>query len=442
MQEWKKLTESTGFERVSEKSILNRPLTGEIIKMTDNLENTDITTVSEPKIAKFRLFLAKRKWLILAIFILGAILSALGSYEEPVQLFLLSIVFFEAFRWMNFLFLFGLRQVFPKFTKILSICIFYITAFFIVGGIIYSLYNCSGLISIFTPSTPSLLDLISSCLVGVGGGFPCIWGILYSALIISAMPVNASKQAQPKQTQPAVVSESNGIEQSEPTKKARLKKINFEKLQNIGILMFLPLVLTSLLFLLMAAFITSTDSFKLLLAGLIALIILYIAALAVLPICMAIEAPSQIFAATVVAKVILIPFYVFQIKTILHSSGLILGGIIFPIALTQSIYGTLIVIFLIASGVLSFLLTSLYLSAGICRVRELSKTKRLFYIVCSWFLILDVITALIVLCKYGKKTVFRNIVLALVFLPFGFFVLKNIFFIFYCLFKGKLYFYL
>lgn len=410
--------------------------------MTDNLENTDITTVSEPKIAKFRLFLAKRKWLILAIFILGAILSALGSYEEPVQLFLLSIVFFEAFRWMNFLFLFGLRQVFPKFTKILSICIFYITAFFIVGGIIYSLYNCSGLISIFTPSTPSLLDLISSCLVGVGGGFPCIWGILYSALIISAMPVNASKQAQPKQTQPAVVSESNGIEQSEPTKKARLKKINFEKLQNIGILMFLPLVLTSLLFLLMAAFITSTDSFKLLLAGLIALIILYIAALAVLPICMAIEAPSQIFAATVVAKVILIPFYVFQIKTILHSSGLILGGIIFPIALTQSIYGTLIVIFLIASGVLSFLLTSLYLSAGICRVRELSKTKRLFYIVCSWFLILDVITALIVLCKYGKKTVFRNIVLALVFLPFGFFVLKNIFFIFYCLFKGKLYFYL
>ena len=410
--------------------------------MTDNLENTDITTVSEPKIAKFRLFLAKRKWLILAIFILGAILSALGSYEEPVQLFLLSIVFFEAFRWMNFLFLFGLRQVFPKFTKIFSICIFYITAFFIVGGIIYSLYNCSGLISIFTPSTPSLLDFISSCLVGVGGGFPCIWGILYSALIISAMPVNASKQAQPKQTQPAVVSESNGIEQSEPTKKARLKKINFEKLQNIGILMFLPLVLTSLLFLLMAAFITSTDSFKLLLAGLIALIILYIAALAVLPVCMAIEAPSQIFAATVVAKVILIPFYVFQIKTILHSSGLILGGIIFPIALTQSIYGTLIVIFLIASGVLSFFLTSLYLSAGICRGRELSKTKRLFYIVCSWFLILDVITALIVLCKYGKKTVFRNIVLALVFLPFGFFVLKNIFFIFYCLFKGKLSFYL
>lgn len=410
--------------------------------MTDNLENTDITTVSEPKIAKFRLFLAKRKWLILAIFILGAILSALGSYEEPVQLFLLSIVFFEAFRWMNFLFLFGLRQVFPKFTKIFSICIFYITAFFIVGGIIYSLYNCSGLISIFTPSTPSLLDFISSCLVGVGGGFPCIWGILYSALIISAMPVNASKQAQPKQTQPAVVSGSNGIEQSEPTKKARLKKINFEKLQNIGILMFLPLVLTSLLFLLMAAFITSTDSFKLLLAGLIALIILYIAALAVLPVCMAIEAPSQIFAATVVAKVILIPFYVFQIKTILHSSGLILGGIIFPIALTQSIYGTLIVIFLIASGVLSFLLTSFYLSAGICRVRELSKTKRLFYIVCSWFLILDVITALIVLCKYGKKTVFRNIVLALVFLPFGFLVLKNIFFIFYCLFKGKLYFYL
>lgn len=410
--------------------------------MTDNLENTDITTVSEPKIAKFRLFLAKRKWLILPIFILGAILSALGSYEEPVQLFLLSIVFFEAFRWMNFLFLFGLRQVFPKFTKIFSICIFYITAFFIVGGIIYSLYNCSGLISIFTPSTPSLLDFISSCLVGVGGGFPCIWGILYSALIISAMPVNASKQAQPKQTQPAVVSESNGIEQSEPTKKARLKKINFEKLQNIGILMFLPLVLTSLLFLLMAAFITSTDSFKLLLAGLIALIILYIAALAVLPVCMAIEAPSQIFAATVVAKVILIPFYVFQIKTILHSSGLILGGIIFPIALTQSIYGTLIVIFLIASGVLSFFLTSLYLSAGICRGRELSKTKRLFYIVCSWFLILDVITALIVLCKYGKKTVFRNIVLALVFLPFGFFVLKNIFFIFYCLFKGKLSFYL
>lgn len=442
MQEWKKLTESTGFERVSEKSILNRPLTGEIIKMTDNLENTDITTVSEPKIAKLRLFLAKRKWLILAIFILGAILSALGSYEEPVQLFLLSIVFFEAFRWMNFLFLFGLRQVFPKFTKIFSICIFYITAFFIVGGIIYSLYNCSGLISIFTPSTPSLLDFISSCLVGVGGGFPCIWGILYSALIISAMPVNASKQAQPKQTQPAVVSGSNGIEQSEPTKKARLKKINFEKLQNIGILMFLPLVLTSLLFLLMAAFITSTDSFKLLLAGLIALIILYIAALAVLPVCMAIEAPSQIFAATVVAKVILIPFYVFQIKNILHSSGLILGGIIFPIALTQSIYGTLIVIFLIASGVLSFFLTSLYLSAGICRVRELSKTKRLFYIVCSWFLILDVITALIVLCKYGKKTVFRNIVLALVFLPFGFLVLKNIFFIFYCLFKGKLYFYL
>ena len=109
--------------------------------------------------------------------------------------------------------------------------------------------------------------------------------------------------------------------------------------------MFLPLVLTSLLFLLMAAFITSTDSFKLLLAGFIALIILYIAALAVLPVCMAIEAPSQIFAATVVAKVILIPFYVFQIKTILQSSGLILGGIIFPIALTQSIYGTLIVIF-------------------------------------------------------------------------------------------------
>lgn len=410
--------------------------------MTDNLENTDITTVSEPKIAKFRLFLAKRKWLILAIYILGAILSAYGSYEEPVQLFLLSILFFEAFRWMNFLFLFGLRQVFPKLTKILSICIFYITAFFIVGGIIYSLYNCSGLISIFTPSTPSLFDLISSCLVGVGGGFPCIWGILYSALIISAKPVNASRQAQPKQTQPAVVSESNGIELPESTKKARSKKINFEKLQNIGILMFLPLVLTSLLFLLMAAFITSTDSFKLLLAGLIALIILYIAALAVLPVCMAIEAPSQIFAATVVAKVILIPFYVFQIKTILHSSGLILGGIIFPIALTQSIYGTLIVIFLIASGVLSFFLTSLYLSAGICRVRELSKTKRLFYIVCSWFLILDVITALIVLCKYGKKTVFRNIVLALVFLPFGFFVLKNIFYIFYCLFKGELSFYL
>ena len=410
--------------------------------MTDNLENTDITTVSEPKIAKFRLFLAKRKWLILAIYILGAILSAYGSYEEPVQLFLLSILFFEAFRWMNFLFLFGLRQVFPKFTKILSICIFYITAFFIVGGIIYSLYNCSGLISIFTPSTPSLWDLISSCLVGVGRGFPCIWGILYSALIISAKPVNASRQAQPKQTQPAVVSDSNGVEQSEPTKKARLKKINFEKLQNIGILMFLPLVLTSLLFLLMAAFITSTDSFKLLLAGFIALIILYIAALAVLPVCMAIEAPSQIFAATVVAKVILIPFYMFQIKTILQSSGLILGGIIFPIALTQSIYGTLIVIFLIASGVLSFFLTSLYLSAGICRVRELSKTKRLFYIVCSWFLILDVITALIVLCKYGKKTVFRNIVLALVFLPFGFFVLKNIFYIFYCLFKGELSFYL
>ena len=410
--------------------------------MTDNLENTDITTVSEPKIAKFRLFLAKRKWLILAIYILGAILSAHGSYEEPVQLFLLSILFFEAFRWMNFLFLFGLRQVFPKFTKILSICIFYITAFFIVGGIIYSLYNCSGLISIFTPSTPSLWDLISSCLVGVGRGFPCIWGILYSALIISAKPVNASRQAQPKQTQPAVVSDSNGVEQSEPTKKARLKKINFEKLQNIGILMFLPLVLTSLLFLLMAAFITSTDSFKLLLAGFIALIILYIAALAVLPVCMAIEAPSQIFAATVVAKVILIPFYMFQIKTILQSSGLILGGIIFPIALTQSIYGTLIVIFLIASGVLSFFLTSLYLSAGICRVRELSKTKRLFYIVCSWFLILDVITALIVLCKYGKKTVFRNIVLALVFLPFGFFVLKNIFYIFYCLFKGELSFYL
>lgn len=410
--------------------------------MTDNLENTDITTVSEPKIAKFRLFLAKRKWLILAIYILGAILSAYGSYEEPVQLFLLSILFFEAFRWMNFLFLFGLRQVFPKFTKILSICIFYITAFFIVGGIIYSLYNCSGLISIFTPSTPSLWDLISSCLVGVGRGFPCIWGILYSALIISAKPVNASRQAQPKQTQPAVVSDSNGVEQSEPTKKARLKKINFEKLQNIGILMFLPLVLTSLLFLLMAAFITSTDSFKLLLAGFIALIILYIAALAVLPVCMAIEAPSQIFAATVVAKVILIPFYMFQIKTILQSSGLILGGIIFPIALTQSIYGTLIVIFLIASGVLSFFLTSLYLSAGICRGRELSKTKRLFYIVCSWFLILDVITALIVLCKYGKKTVFRNIVLALVFLPFGFFVLKNIFYIFYCLFKGELSFYL
>ena len=410
--------------------------------MTDNLENTDITTVSEPKIAKFRLFLAKRKWLILAIFILGAILSALGSYEEPVQLFLLSIVFFEAFRWMNFLFLFGLRQVFPKFTKKLSICIFYITAFFIVGGIIYSLYNCSGLISIFTPSTPSLWDLISSCLVGVGGGFPCIWGILYSALIISAKPVNASIQAQPKQTQPAVVSDSNSFELPESTKKARSKKINFEKLQNIGILMFLPLVLTSLLFLLMAAFITSTDSFKLLLAGFIALIILYIAALAVLPVCMAIEAPSQIFAATVVAKVILIPFYVFQIKTILHSSGLILGGIIFPIALTQSIYGTLIVIFLIASGVLSFFLTSLYLSAGICRVRELSKTKRLFYIVCSWFLILDVITALIVLCKYGKKIVFRNIVLALVFLPFGFFVLKNIFYIFYCLFKGELSFYL
>lgn len=410
--------------------------------MTDNLENTDITTVSEPKIAKFRLFLAKRKWLILAIFILGAILSAYGSYEEPVQLFLLSIVFFEAFRWMTFLFLFGLRQVFPKATKILSICIFYITAFFIVGGIIYSLYNCKGLISIFSPSTQNLWDLISSCLVGIGGGFPCIWGILYSALIISAMPVNASKQAQPKQTQPAVVSESNSFELPESTKKSTLKKINFEKLQNIGILMFLPLVLTSLLFLLMAAFITSTDSFKLLLAGLIALVLLYIAALAVLPVCMAIEAPSQIFAATVVAKVILIPFYMFQIKTILHSSGLILGGIIFPIALTQSIYGTLIVIFLIASGVLSFFLTSLYLSAGICRVRELSKTKRLFYIVCSWFLILDVITALIVLCKYGKKTVFRNIVLALVFLPFGFFVLKNIFYIFYCLFKGELSFYL
>lgn len=415
--------------------------------MTDNLENnthenTDETPASELKIAKFRLFLAKRKWLILAIFILGAILSAYGSYGEFVPLFLMSIVFFEAFRWMNFLFLFGLRQVFPKFTKILSICIFYITAFFIVGGIIYSLYNCSGLISIFTPSTTSLGDLISSCLVGVGGGFPCIWGILYSALIISAMPVNASKQAQPKQTQPAVVSESNNFELPESTKKARSKKINFEKLQNIGILMFLPLVLTSLLFLLMAAFITSTDSFKLLLAGLIALIILYIAALAVLPVCMAIEDPSQIFAATVVAKVILIPFYVFQIKTILHSSGLILGGIIFPIAFTQSIYGTLIVIFLIASGVLSFFLTSLYLSAGICRVRELSKTKRLFYIVCSWFLILDVITALIMLCKYGKKTVFRNIVLALVFLPFGFFVLKNIFFIFYCIFKGKLSFYL
>lgn len=415
--------------------------------MTDNLENnthenTDETPASELKIAKFRLFLAKRKWLIWAIFILGAILSAYGSYEEPVQLFLISIVFFEAFRWMTFLFFFGLRQVFPKATKILSICIFYITAFFIVGGIIYSLYNCKGLISIFSPSTQNLWDLISSCLVGIGGGFPCIWGILYSALIISAMPVNASKQAQPKQTQPAVVSESNGVEQSEPTKKARLKKINFEKLQNIGILMFLPLVLTSLLFLLMAAFITSTDSFKLLLAGLIALILLYIAALAVLPVCMAIEDPSQIFAATVVAKVILIPFYVFQIKTILQSSGLILGGIIFPIALTQSIYGTLIVIFLIASGVLSFFLTSLYLSAGICRVRELSKTKRLFYIVCSWFLILDVITALIVLCKYGKKTVFRNIVLALVFLPFGFFVLKNILYIFYCLFKGELSFYL
>ena len=410
--------------------------------MTDNLENTDITPASELKIAKFRLFLAKRKWLIWAIFILGAILSAYGSYEEPVLLFLLSIVFFEAFRWMTFLFLFGLRQVFPKATKILSICIFYITAFFIVGGIIYSLYNCIGLISIFTPSTPSLLDLISSCLVGIGGGFPCIWGILYSALIISAMPVNASKQAQPKQTQPAVVSESNSFELPESTKKSTLKKINFEKLQNIGILMFLPLVLTSLLFLLMAAFITSTDSFKLLLAGLIALIILYIAALAVLPVCMAIEDPSQIFAATVVAKVILIPFYVFQIKTILQSSGLILGGIIFPIALTQSIYGTLIVIFLIVSGVLSFFLTSLYLSVGICRGRELSKTKRLFYIVCSWFLILDVITALIVLCKYGKKTVFRNIVLALVFLPFGFFVLKNIFYIFYCLFKGELSFYL
>lgn len=410
--------------------------------MTDNLENTDITTVSEPKIAKFRLFLAKRKWLILAIYILGAILSAYGSYEEPVQLFLLSIVFFEAFRWMTFLFLFGLRQVFPKFTKILSICIFYITAFFIVGGIIYSLYNCSGLISIFTSSTQNLFELILSCLVGLGRGFPCIWGILYSALIISAKPVNASIQAQPKQTQPAVVSDSNSFELPESTKKARSKKINFEKLQNIGILMFLPLVLTSLLFLLMAAFITSTDSFKLLLAGFIALIILYIAALAVLPVCMAIEAPSQIFAATVVAKVILIPFYVFQIKTILQSSGLILGGIIFPIALTQSIYGTLIVIFLIASGVLSFFLTSLYLSAGICRVRGLSKTKRLFYIVCSWFLILDVITALIVLCKYGKKTVFRNIVLALVFLPFGFLVLKNIFFIFYCLFKGELSFYL
>lgn len=410
--------------------------------MTDNLENTDITTVSEPRIAKFRLFLAKRKWLILAIFILGAILSAYGSYEEPVQLFLLSILFFEAFRWMNFLFLFGLRQVFPKFTKILSTCIFYITAFFIVGGIIYSLYNCKGLISIFSPSTQNLWDLISSCLVGLGRGFPCIWGILYSALIISAMPVNASKQAQPKQTQPTVVSESNSFELPESTKKSTLKKINFEKLQNIGILMFLPLVLTSLLFLLMAAFITSTDSFKLLLAGLIALVILYIAALALLPVCIAIEDPSQIFAATVVAKVILIPFYVFQIKTILQSSGLILGGIIFPIALTQSIYGTLIVIFLIASGVLSFFLTSLYLSAGICRVRELSKTKRLFYIVCSWFLILDVITALIVLCKYGKKTVFRNIVLALVFLPFGFFVLKNIFYIFYCLFKGELSFYL
>ena len=178
--------------------------------MTDNLENnthenTDETPASELKIAKFRLFLAKRKWLILAIFILGAILSAHGSYEEPVQLFLLSILFFEAFRWMNFLFLFGLRQVFPKFTKILSICIFYITAFFIVGGIIYSLYNCKGLISIFTPSTQNLFELISSCLVGLGRGFPCIWGILYSALIISAMPVNASKQAQPKQTQPAVV---------------------------------------------------------------------------------------------------------------------------------------------------------------------------------------------------------------------------------------------